>query len=170
MASRALAAGLLPSRVRVQDSRAAKARRTTRIDLPVLTRHPSRSHRTAHHVLPHDVGDESCLEILRTGNSVLIVSDIRIHPGVIGALTASLMGMAATIAPSRQEQFVGQVMYLTAAIAAIGPQGQKILDLVLEGGMHFPVTFPGHAIPILQKALAELEKQTTTPAVGPARH
>ena len=96
--------------------------------------------------------------------------NIRIHPGVVGGLGASLMGLAASTAPTGPGQFVGQVMYLTAAIPAIGPQGQKILDLVLEGGMHFPVSFPDHAIPILRKALAELEKPTTTRIVRPARH
>ena len=97
--------------------------------------------------------------------------DIRIHPGVVGGPTIALLGIGAAVAPAGQEQFIGQVMHLTAVLPPIGPQGQKILDLVLEGGMHFPETFPPHAIPILQKALAELEKQTTTtPPVAPARH
>lgn len=68
--------------------------------------------------------------------------NIRIHPGVVGGLGASLMGMAASTAPTGPGQFVGQVMYLTAAIPAIGPQGQKFSILCSKGGCIFPCRFP----------------------------
>jgi hypothetical protein len=86
---------------------------------------------------------------------------IRLHPGMVAGLAVGLMGMGKQVATSDEKSVTAQPMTLTASIPALGPQGQPILDLVLENGMHFPVTFPKSAIPILQNALATLQQKST---------
>lgn len=60
---------------------------------------------------------------------------------------------------------------IDGAVPCLGPEGQKVLDLLLANGAHFPVTFPAHAIPILQGALQALDamgSEAASPA--PMKH
>ena len=59
---------------------------------------------------------------------------------------------------------------VTSTRKAVLPDGRPMLDLELEGSLHFPVTFPAEAIPLLQKALSELQEMTKSAAKGPPHH
>ncbi len=97
--------------------------------------------------------------------------EIRLHPGVIGGLVVALIKLAAAVSPvAADREFTGQVMVLTGVRPARGPQGEPILDLMLEGSLHFPVTFPPDAIPALQTVLAKLAASSTSGPAAPRRH
>jgi hypothetical protein len=86
---------------------------------------------------------------------------IAIHPGIAAPLVVSLMGLGSQLATAGQNSLLGQRTTLTASIPAVGPNGEPVLDLVLEGGMQFPVTFPKSAITLIQKALTILQRKST---------
>lgn len=118
------------------------------------------------------VGSLSAIVDNRTHELILTLKDekgapfeLALHPGIIGALAVTLFRVGATAQASQHDAkgVTAQPMALTAAIPAVGPAGQPVLDLVLEGSMHFPVTFPKSAIPIIQNALATLARATNEP-------
>jgi hypothetical protein len=96
--------------------------------------------------------------------------EIRIHPGVLGGLVVALIGLARAAPPTTSPNgLVSQPTELTGVRPAVGPTGRLILDLRLEGSLHFPVTFPPEAIRGLQTALAELQKVAAAAQATPPR-
>jgi hypothetical protein len=96
--------------------------------------------------------------------------EFRIHPGVLGSLVVALIGLARSAPPTTgPTTLVSQPTELTGVRPAVGPSGQLILDLRLEGSLHFPVTFPPRAILGLQTALAELQKVASAAQAGTPR-
>ena len=60
---------------------------------------------------------------------------------------------------------------IDGAVPCLGPEGQKVLDLLLANGARFPVTFPARAIPILQGALRALDAMGNEAAwAAPTKH
>jgi hypothetical protein len=91
------------------------------------------------------------------------------HPGVVPRLAIALFKLGSTIAPDAKA--IGATMQVTnlkGVRPAVGRRGQPILDLILENGLHFPVTFPTNAIPMIQSALVRLQK-SAKPTPGPTR-
>lgn len=97
--------------------------------------------------------------------------EIRFQAGQVAAVARSLLSIGRSFACDEDGRVPPRVTPIDGAIPGIGPDGQKILDLLLENGAHFPVTFPAHAIPLLQKALETLKDATTgPPPARPAHH
>jgi hypothetical protein len=100
------------------------------------------------------------------------VYEVVLHPGIIGGILATLIALGPQLGPMtppQGSQATMQVMHITGSQTAIGPAGQPILDLILEGSFHFPVTFPREAIPFLQKSLTDL-LAASTPQPGGKKH
>ena len=94
--------------------------------------------------------------------------ELRLHPGVVSGLAVALFALGFRIAAGpNAPEMVGQVMTLTGARPAVGPQGELVLDLVLEDALHFAVTFPPEGILGLQTALAELQNATNAARSAP---
>jgi hypothetical protein len=86
---------------------------------------------------------------------------LRMAAPIVAQIAVALFGFGSRLGTADGKGITGQVMNLTGAIPGHGPAGQPVLDLVLEGGMHFPVTFPKSAIQLFQSALAKLQETTT---------
>ncbi|MET1025716.1 MAG: hypothetical protein ABWY00_01005 [Dongiaceae bacterium] len=87
--------------------------------------------------------------------------EVRLHPGIVSGIAVGLFGIGRAFAPpDGTKYFQGQVLQLTGSRKAVGPAGQPILDLELEGGMRFPVTFPVEALEVLKNELTQLQEMT----------
>jgi hypothetical protein len=82
---------------------------------------------------------------------------VRLAPNIVASIAVTLFSLGKHVTASDNEGIEGQVMVLTGAIPARGPQRQPVLDLVFSGGLHFPVTFQEEMIPIFHKAFATLQ-------------
>jgi hypothetical protein len=88
---------------------------------------------------------------------------VKFHPGIVAGIAVALISVGRKFAPSAGATGADvQPITVTSARKAILPDGRPILDLELEGSLHFPITFPPEAIPLLQTALAELQSMTTS--------
>jgi hypothetical protein len=94
--------------------------------------------------------------------------ELRLAPGIVAGIAVTLFSLGQHITTSDEEGIDGQVMVLTGAIPARGPDRQPVLDLVFSGGLHFPVTFSEEMIQIFQKAFATLQYTSIgkTPPTG----
>lgn len=89
---------------------------------------------------------------------------VRFHPGMVASVAVALFGIGRAFAPpDGVRHFDGQVLQVTGCRKAVGPDGQPILDLQLEGGMRLPITFPGEAIDLLKGDLTQLQEMTAKP-------
>src|ERR1700730_8378694 len=82
---------------------------------------------------------------------------LRFAQEICGYIAVTLFGLGKHIINSDEEGITGQVMVLSGAIPARGPQRQPVLDLVFSSGLHFPVTFPEEMIQIFHNAFATLQ-------------
>lgn len=100
------------------------------------------------------------------------VYKVALHPGIVGGITAAMIALGGRIAPKAGASGADvQPITVTSARKALGPSGQPMLNLVLEGSLHLPLTFPREAIAILKTALSELEDMTkTAPDPGQQSH
>lgn len=87
---------------------------------------------------------------------------IQFQPQQIPIVARSLLSIGRSFACAEDGSPPSRVTPIDGAIPGLGPDGQMILDLVLENGAHFPVTFPAHAIPLFQKALETLRDAAAT--------
>lgn len=93
-------------------------------------------------------------------------AELRLSPDVIAPIAVTLFGLGQKILSHDSEGVSGQVMVLAGAIPARGPDRQPVLDLVLSGGLHFPVTFPETMIEIFHKAFATLHHTSIDKPAG----
>ena len=121
--------------------------------------------------LPKAVGVLSAAYDANTNEVVLSLKSetgsayqVRFHPGVVASAATALFGIGRSFAPpDGTSHFDGQVLQVTGCRKAVGPDGQPILDLQLEGGMRLPITFPGEAIDLLKGDLTQLQEMTAKP-------
>jgi hypothetical protein len=90
-----------------------------------------------------------------------VVFEVRLSPAIVPVIVGGLSALGNKIGPQEGAKFIeAQVMHVTEAQTATGPAGQPVLDLLLEGTLHFPVTFHPRAIPLLLKSISELQEAT----------
>jgi len=94
--------------------------------------------------------------------------EIPVHPGILGVITTMLLSFGNAVGPAPNARAADmQRMQLTAVRAGIHPDGQLVLRLDFENGLHLPVKFPSRAVRGLQVVLADLKKTSAASQARP---